>query len=168
MIPKIQQLFFSDRVQDQRDLAETAWTRSRIYWILRQNASPRSVKIPDPRSRGSWIPDIPWILAHVWNEVWTESVPLLLNRICPLGQVTDEVLSRVPNWAHTAQSYLRNVNGSFGSGENVAADRATFCQLGTTYQNAAQSVSSAVTDLLYNKFCKFCLTSPTCQCQVPW
>ena len=97
MIPRIQQLFFSDKIQDPRDLAKTAWTRSRIYWILRQNASPRSVKIPDPRSCGSWIPDIPWILAHVWNEVWTESVPLLLNRMCPLGQVTHEVLSRVPN-----------------------------------------------------------------------
>ena len=38
-----------------------------IHWILRQMPKKDlgSVKIPDPGSSRSWIPDLPWFLAHV-------------------------------------------------------------------------------------------------------
>ena len=39
------------------------WTRFKIHWILDQNANPGSRIRQEP---GSWILDLPWILAHVW------------------------------------------------------------------------------------------------------
>ena len=71
----LSQLIFSDQIWDPQDstflktrskihriLQKAVWTRSKIQWILNQNANPGSRIRQDP---GSWILDLPWILAHV-------------------------------------------------------------------------------------------------------
>ena len=56
---------FLNKIQNSQGLVKTVWRR--IHWILQKmpTQDPGSINIPDPESCRSWIPNLPWILAHV-------------------------------------------------------------------------------------------------------
>ena len=98
--------FSKNEIQHLQDPVKTMWTRSKIHWILDQNANPGSRIRQDP---GSWILDLPWILAHVWwascpIPTWSKTPILHLCYIFAQVQNVAQVLSFCTNFAQILQN----------------------------------------------------------------